>query len=320
MTIFRFIAAKKTEHSIQIMCRVLEVSRSGYHAWAVRAPSDRAVADEVLTGRIAEIHTESRKTYGSPRVHAELRLADGRRVGRKRVERLMRTAGLSGLLNRRQGRTTISVPGVRTAPDLVERDFDPTAVNRLWCADITQIRTWEGWLYVASVMDCYSRRIVGWAIADHIRKELVIEALQMAVARRRPDTGVLHHSDHGSQYTSLLFTTRCASIGVTVSNGSRGDCFDNAAIESFHASLKKDLIHRRSWPTKTEARTAVFEYIESFYNRRRRHSRLGMLSPVDYENRPGTSAHTLDGSGAASRRAHTNKNISTTTSTAAQAA
>jgi transposase InsO family protein len=193
-------------------------------------------------------------------------------------------------------------------------------VNRLWCADITQIRTWEGWLYVASVMDCYSRRIVGWAIADHIRKELVIEALQMAVARRRPDTGVLHHSDHGSQYTSVLFTTRCASIGVTVSNGSRGDCFDNAAIESFHASLKKDLIHRRSWPTKTEARTAVFEYIESFYNRRRRHSRLGMLSPVDYENRPGTSAHTLDGSGAASRRAHTNKNISTTTSTAAQAA
>lgn len=199
MTIFRFIAAKKTEHSIQIMCRVLEVSRSGYHAWAIRPPSARAVADEQLTGRIAVIHTASRKTYGSPRVHAELRLADGRRVGRKRVERLMRIAGLSGLLNRRKGRTTISVPGVRTAPDLVERDFNPTAVNRLWCADITQIRTWEGWLYVASVMDCYSRRIVGWAIADHMRKELVIDALTMAVARRRPDTSVLHHSDHGSQ-------------------------------------------------------------------------------------------------------------------------
>jgi len=199
VTIFRFIAAKKTEHSIQIMCRVLEVSRSGYHAWAIRPPSARAVADEQLTGRIAVIHTASRKTYGSPRVHAELRLADGRRVGRKRVERLMRIAGLSGLLNRRKGRTTISVPGVRTAPDLVERDFNPTAVNRLWCADITQIRTWEGWLYVASVMDCYSRRIVGWAIADHMRKELVIDALTMAVARRRPDTGVLHHSDHGSQ-------------------------------------------------------------------------------------------------------------------------
>jgi putative transposase len=318
--IFRFIAARKTEHSIQIMCRVLEVSRSGYHAWAVRAPSARAVADEQLSGRIAVIHKESRKTYGSPRVHAELRLGDGRRVGRKRVERLMRTAGLSGLLNRRKGRTTISVPGVRTAPDLVERDFNPTAVNRLWCADITQIRTWEGWLYVASVMDCYSRRIVGWAIADRMRKELVIDALTMAVARRRPDAGVLHHSDHGSQYTSLLFTTRCSSIGVNVSHGSRGDCFDNAAIESFHASLKKDLIHRQSWPTKAEARTAVFAYIETFYNRRRRHSRLAMLSPVDYENRTGTSAHTLSGTGAATRRAHTDQNISTTTSTAAKAA
>ena len=178
MRIFRFIAAKKTEHSIQIMCRVLEVSRSGYHAWAIREPSARAVADAPLTGRIAVIHKQSRETYGSPRVHAELRLADGLQVGRKRVERLMRTAGLSGQLNRRKGRTTISVPGVRTAPDLVERDFNPTAVNRLWCADITYIRTWEGWLYLASVMDCYSRRIVGWAIADHMRKELVIEALR----------------------------------------------------------------------------------------------------------------------------------------------
>jgi len=181
------------------MCRVLEVSRSGYHAWAIREPSARAVSDQLLTGRIAGIHKQSGETYGSPRVHAELRLADGVQVGRKRVERLMRTAGLSGQLNRRRGRTTISVPGVRTAPDLVERDFDPTAVNRLWCADITYIRTWEGWLYLASVMDCYSRRIVGWAIADHMRKELVIEALTMAVARRRPDVGVVHHSDRGSQ-------------------------------------------------------------------------------------------------------------------------
>ena len=320
MTIFRFIAAKKTEHSIQIMCRVLEVSRSGYHAWATRPPSARAVADETLTGRIAVIHKQSGETYGSPRVHAELRLGDGRRVGRKRVERLMRTAGLSGQLNRRKGRTTISVPGLQTAPDLVERDFNPTQVNRLWCADITYIRTWEGWIYLASVMDCYSRRIVGWAIADHMRKELVLDALQMAVARRRPELGVVHHSDRGSQYTSLMFTQRCAGTGIEVSNGSRGDCFDNAAMESFHASLKKDLIHRRSWPTKAEARTAMFEYIETFYNRRRRHSRLGMLSPVEYENRTGTSAHTLHGTGAATRRAHTDQKISTTTSTAAQAA
>jgi len=320
VTIFRFIAAKKTEHSIQIMCRVLEVSRSGYHAWATRPPSARAVADETLTGRIAVIHKQSGETYGSPRVHAELRLGDGRRVGRKRVERLMRTAGLSGQLNRRKGRTTISVPGLQTAPDLVERDFNPTQVNRLWCADITYIRTWEGWIYLASVMDCYSRRIVGWAIADHMRKELVLDALQMAVARRRPELGVVHHSDRGSQYTSLMFTQRCAVAGIEVSNGSRGDCFDNAAMESFHASLKKDLIHRRSWPTKAEARTAMFEYIETFYNRRRRHSRLGMLPPVEYENRTGTSAHTLHGTGAATRRAHTDQKISTTTSTAAQAA
>ena len=289
--------------SVQLACRVLEVSRSGYHAWATRPPSERAVADATLTGRIAQIHKQSGDTYGSPRVHAELRLADDVQVGRKRVERLMRAAGLSGQLNRRTGRTTISVPGLRTAPDLVERDFNPTAVDRL-----------------ASVMDCYSRRIVGWAIADHMRKELVIDALQMAVARRRPELGVVHHSDHGSQYTSLTFTQRCTLVGIEVSNGSRGDCFDNAAIESFHASLKKDLIHRRSWPTKAEARTALFEYIETFYNRRRRHSRLGMLSPVDYENRTGTGAHTLSGTGAATRRAHTDQNISTTTSTAAKAA
>jgi putative transposase len=281
--IFRFVAAKKAEHSIKIMCHVLGVSRSGFHAWAAREPSRRAVADERLTGRIAEIHELSRKTYGSPRVHAELRLEDGVLVSRKRVERLMRLAGLSGQIKRRRGRTTIRVQGVRTAPDLVERDFNPAAVNRLWCADITYIRTWEGWLYLASVMDCYSRRIVGWAMADHLHAELVVDALEMAVARRHPLRGVIHHSDQGGQYVSLVFTRRCRGVGIEISMGSRGDCFDNAVLESFHASLKKDLIHRRSWPTKTEARTAVFEYIEAFYNRRRRHSTLGMLSPAAYE-------------------------------------
>jgi putative transposase len=282
--IFRFIAAQRAEHSIQIMCRVLEVSRSGFHAWAARQPSVRTIADRALSVRIAEIHGESGKTYGSPRVHAELRLEDGVRVGRKRVERLMRQAGLSGMIRRRRGRTTVSVPGIRTAPDLVERDFNPTAINRLWAADITYIRTWEGWLYLASVMDCYSRRIVGWAIADHLRAELVVDALEMAVKRRRPNAGLVHHSDRGSQYTSLVFTRRCRSVGIDVSMGSRGDCFDNAVLESFHASLKKDLIHRQAWPTKAEARTAVFDYIETFYNRRRRHSTLGMLSPLEFEN------------------------------------
>jgi putative transposase len=295
------------------MCRVLKVSRSGFHAWAAREPSPRTVADARLSGRIAEIHTRSLKTYGSPRVHAELRLEDGVRVGRKRVERLMRLAGLSGQLKRRRGKTTIRVQGVRTAPDLVERDFNPTEPNRLWCADITYIRTWEGWLYLASVMDCYSRRIVGWAIADHLRAELVIDALEMAVQRRRPDAGLVHHSDQGSQYTSLVFTRRCRVVGIDVSMGSRGDCFDNAVLESFHATIKKDLIHRRSWPTKAEARTAVFDYIEAFYNRRRRHSRLGMLSPLEFET------GTLRSSGAslaASRLASTNQNMFTATSTA----
>jgi putative transposase len=310
--IFRFIAATKAEHSIKIMCRVLEVSRSGFHAWARRAPSARAVADQALTERIAEIHGDSRKTYGSPRVHAELRLEDDVRVGRKRVERLMRHAGLSGQVKRRRGKTTITVQGVRTAPDLVERDFDPTEPNRLWAADITYIRTWEGWLYLASVMDLYSRRIVGWAIADHLRAELVVDALEMAVARRRPDAGLVHHSDQGSQYTSLIFTRRCRSVGIDVSMGSRGDCFDNAVLESFHASLKKDLIHRRSWPTKAEARTAVFDYIEAFYNRRRRHSTLGMLSPVQFET---STLRTDRPSLAASRLASTNKMEYKTTST-----
>ena len=304
MRIFRFVAAKKAEHSIQIMCRVLGVSRSGYHAWAAREPSARAVADGRLTGRIAEIHKQSRKTYGSPRVHAELLLEDGMHIGRKRVERLMRLAGLSGQIKRRRGRTTIRVQGVRTAPDLVERDFNPATVNRLWCADITYIRTWEGWLYLASVMDCYSRRIVGWAMADHLHAELVVDALEMAVARRHPGRGVIHHSDQGGQYVSLLFTRRCRGVGIEISMGSRGDCFDNAVLESFHASLKKDLIHRRSWPTKTEARTAVFDYIEAFYNRRRRHSTLGMLSPVAYEQ---ATLRDTGNSLAATRLTDTNK-------------
>ncbi len=314
--IFAFIAAKRAEHSIQIMCRVLEVSRSGFHAWVAREPSRRAVVDGALSARIAEIHAESGETYGSPRVHSELRLEDGVQVGRKRVARLMRAAGLSGMVPRRRGKTTISVPGIRTAPDLVCRDFNPTGVNRLWSADITYIRTWEGWLYLASVMDLYSRRIVGWALADHLRAELVVDALEMAVKHRRPEAGLVHHSDRGSQYTSLVFTRRCRSVGIDVSMGGRGDCFDNAAHESFHASLKKDVIHRQAWPTKTAARTAVFEYIEVFYNRRRRHSTLGMLSPVEFET--GT-LRTAGVSLAASRLASIKMNMITTT-TKAQAA
>jgi putative transposase len=309
--IFRFIAAEKASHPIALLCEVLEVSRSGFHAWQKRAPSPRACQDAALLGLIEPIHRESRRTYGSPRVHAELRLDHDIRVGRKRVERLMRQAGLSGMIRRRRGKTTISAPGIRTAPDLVARDFNPAGPNRLWCADITYVRTWEGWLYLASVMDCFSRRIVGWALADHLRAELVDEALAVAIARRQPAAGLVHHSDRGSQYTSLIFTRRCRAVGIDVSMGAKGSCFDNAVLESFHATIKKDLIHRRSWPTKAQARIAVFDYIEAFYNRRRRHSTLGMLSPVEFET--GT-LRTPRGSLAASRLASINKKMITTPS------
>jgi putative transposase len=279
---FRFIAVEKTNFPISLMCRVLQVSRSGFHAWEKRAPSERDLQDAWLQERIGQIHTRSRSTYGSPRVHAELRF-EGVHVGRKRVERLMRQARLSGLIVRKRGRTTIRVPGIETAPDLVERNFSPNRANRLWTADMTYIRTWEGFLYLATVFDCFSRRVVGWAIEDHLRASIVVEALEMALSRRRAGPGLVHHSDQGSQYTALVFSRRCREAGIDVSMGSKGDCFDNAVCESFHATIKKELLYRRSWPTKQEARTAVFEWIEVFYNRERRHSTIGYYSPAEYE-------------------------------------
>src|SRR3954454_8269434 len=265
------------------MCRVLEVSRSGYHAWARREPSSRALEDERLTGRIREIHRENRKVYGSPRIHAQLRLADGVRVGRKRVARLMHQPQIAGTVARKRGRTTIRVPGVRVCEDLVDRAFLAAAPNRLWVADITYLRTWEGWLYLVAVQDIFSRRIVGWSMADHMRTELVADALQMALAQRRPAPGLIWHSDQGSQFVSLAFGQQARAAGIAQSMGSKGDCFDNAVAESFFATLKKELIHGRSWPTKAELRTEVFEYIEVFFNRRRRHSTLGFLSPEQFE-------------------------------------
>jgi putative transposase len=281
--IFRFIAAKKAEHSIKTMCRVLEVSRSGFHAWQRRAPSARALEDERLTARIREIHQVNRRVYGSPRIHAELVLGDGERIGRKRVERLMRQAGVSGLIARKRGRTTIRVPGVRVCEDLVDRAFLASAPDRLWVADITYLRTWEGWLYLVAVQDVFSRRIVGWSMADHMRSELVCDALHMALAKRRPEPGLIWHSDQGSQFVSLAFGQQARTAGIAQSMGSKGDCFDNAVAESFFATLKKELIHRRSWPSKAELRSEVFEYIEVFFNRRRRHSTLGHLSPEQFE-------------------------------------
>ena len=279
---YRFVAAQKASHSVKTLCRVLGVSRSGFHAWERRAPSNRALADAWLVEKIRQVHVSSRGTYGSPRVHAELRF-DGIGIGRKRVERWMRQQQLSGLVRRRRGRTTIRVPGVRVANDLVGRDFTAPAPNRLWVADISYLRTWEGWLYIAVVVDCYSRRVVGWSIADHLRADLVVDALEMAVARRRPKPGLVHHSDQGSQYVSLALGQRCRRAGIELSMGSRGCAYDNAVCEAFFKTLKSELIDRRSWPTKAEARHAVFEFIETFYNRRRRHSTLGYLSPAEYE-------------------------------------
>lgn len=282
MKCFRFIAAEKASYPISLLCRVLGVSRSGFHAWERRPPSDRDLADAWLVERIRAIHAESRQTYGARRVHRALRHR-GVRVGRKRVERLMRLTGLSGLVPKRYRRTTIRVPGVRVADDLVDRVFTPAAPNELWCADIKYVRSWQGWLYLAAVMDCYSRRIVGWSMRPGLEAELVVDALEMAIARRRPQPGLVHHSDQGSQYVSLRFGERCREIGIHRSMGSRGDCFDNAVAESFFATLDKDLLRRRSFATRQEARTAVFDYIETFYNPIRLHSTLGYLSPVEYE-------------------------------------
>ena len=282
MSLFRFVAAEKADYPISLLCRMLGVSRSGFHAWECRPPSDRALADAWLLERIRAIHSESRQSYGARRVHGALRHR-GVRVGRKRVERLMRLAGLSGLVPKRYRRTTIRVPGVRVADDLVDRDFTPFGPNELWCADIKYVRSWQGWLYLAAVMDCYSRRIVGWSMRPDLEAELVVDALEMAIARRRPKPGLVHHSDQGSQYVSLRFGERCREIGIHRSMGSKGDCFDNAVAESFFATLEKDLLRRRSFATRQDARTAVFDYIETFYNPIRLHSTLGYLSPVEYE-------------------------------------
>jgi putative transposase len=265
------------------MCRVLGVSPAGYHAWRKRPPSARAEADAVFLRRIRTIHAASHGTYGAPRVHAELR-AEGRRVGRKRVTRLMRADGLAGVSRRKGVRTTRRGEDARPAPDLVERNFTAEQPDRLWVADITYIPTWAGFLYLAVVLDAFSRRVVGWSMATHLRAQLVLDALNMAVWQRRPHE-VIHHSDQGSQYTSLAFGTRCREAGVRPSMGSVGDAYDNALCEAFFATLECELLDRRRFRSQAEARMAVFAFIEGWYNPRRRHSALGYLSPVEYERR-----------------------------------
>jgi putative transposase len=280
---FRFIAAEKANYPISLMCRVLEVSRSGFHAWERRPPSQRDQVDAQLLDQIRARHERSRGSYGSRRIFLDLR-DDGVRVGKKRVERLMRRDWLSGYVKRRKGTTTIRVQGVRAASDLVGRDFNPAAPNRVWCADIKEIPTWEGKLYLASVLDCFSRRVVGWSMRPDVPAELVIDALEMAVARRRPGPGLVHHSDQGSQYVALILGQRLRKHEIAQSMGSKGDCFDNAAIESYHATIEKELLRSRCFRTRQEAKSAVFDWIECWYNPNRRHSRLGYRSPERFEH------------------------------------
>ena len=263
------------------MCGLLGVSASGYYAWQGRAPSARAESDGAMLARIRDIHRASRGTYGAPRIHAEL-VAQGHAVGRKRIARLMRRAGLRGISRRKGTRTTIRDARARAAPDLVERAFTADASDRLWVADITYIPTWAGFLYLAVVLDAFSRRVVGWSMANHLRTRLVLDALDMALWQRRP-SGVIHHSVQGSQYTSLAFGKRCRDAGVRPSTGSVGDCYDNAMCKSFFATLECELLERRRFRSHAEARMAVFEFIEGWYNPRRRHSAIGYLSPINCE-------------------------------------
>ena len=275
------MSAHQAIYPVKTMCRVLNVSTSGYYAWRQRQPSQRTQADQKLSQQIQAIHEKSKGTYGAPRIHAELAEA-GVHVGRKRVARLMRAEGLHGVSRRKAPRTTQRKPEAHPAPDLVQRDFTASRPNELWVADITYIATWAGFLYLAVVVDTWSRRVVGWAMATHLRTELVLEALQMAIQQRRPE-GVIHHSDQGSQYTSLAFGRRCREAGIRPSMGSIGDCYDNALCESFFATLECELLDRHSFHTQTEARLAVFAFIEGWYNPHRRHSALDYLSPNRYE-------------------------------------
>jgi putative transposase len=276
------VKVNQATHSVGKMCRVLGISRSGFYAWTDRPMCDRKRFDLFLTGRIAAIHRRSRGTYGSPNIHAELADDHGIRVSRKRVARLMRAAGLKGASLRRYVVTTQADPKAERPVDLVEREFYATAPDRLWVADITYIPTWSGFLYLAMVLDVFSRKVVGWAMDTHLRTELILQALEMAVTQRQP-SGVIHHSDRGCQYTSYAFGKRCREAGVMPSMGSVGDAYDNAMAESFFASLERELLNRRRFRSQAEAKMAVFEWIEGWYNPHRRHSSLGYRSPVNYE-------------------------------------
>lgn len=273
--------AHQAAHSIAMMCRVLGVSASGYYAWQGRGAPARRREDQELLEQIRAFHRQSRGTYGAPRIHRDLRAA-GVHVGRKRVARLLKEAGLRGVSRRKWPVTTVRAAHGRPAPDLVQRAFTATGPDQLWVADITYIPTWSGTLYLAVVLDVWSRRIIGWAMATHLRTSLVIAAFEMARAQRGP-TSVVHHSDHGCQYTAFEFGRRCRDANVRPSMGSVGDCYDNAMCESFFATLECELLDRVTLRTPAEARRAVFEFIEGWYNPTRRHSSLDYVSPIEFE-------------------------------------
>lgn len=290
---FRLIEEERSHHSVSRLARVLGVTAAGYHAWKRRSPSSRARQDERLKARIAEVYEASHGIYGAPRVHAELRAVDGTRVSRKRVARLMRELGLEGVSRRGKRRVRRTEAEAPAAPDLVRRNFTATAPDELWVADITYVPTWEGWLFLAAVIDAHSRFCCGWSMRDDLKADIVIDALGMATTRRRPKAGLVHHSDRGGQYRSLTFGRTLRESGILASMGSPGDAYDNAAAESFMASFKTELVQRERFKRRDDARLAVFSYIEGFYNPHRRHSALGYRSPAEYEKMLAENRHAL---------------------------
>ena len=271
------------------MCELLEISRSGFYAWSRRRESERARRDRELLGRIEEIHVQSRTCYGSPRIHHALR-KEGTRCGRKRVARLMKRAEIRGKVRRKFQTTTNSKHAGTIAPNLLEKLGSVTRINQIWVADITYIRTREGWLYLASIMDLYSRKIIGWSFRDTLHTELPADALKMALERRRPRPGLIHHSDRGSQYASEEYQKLLQAHGVISSMSGKGNCYDNAAKESFFHTLKAELVRDEDYRTRADARSSIFDYIETFYNRDRLHSSLGYETPDAYEAIAGGAA------------------------------
>jgi putative transposase len=281
---FAFIETEKAGFPVALMCRMLAVSRAGFYAWRRRPVAVRTRQDQVLAVAVATIYAEHHGRYGSPRVQMALR-DRGQRSGRKRIARLMRVQNLRARPKRRYRTTTDSRHGLPVCPNLLARRFTVAQSNTAWVTDMTYIWTPQGWLYLAVVIDLFSRRVVGWSMSERIDRKLALDALRMALAQRRPQRGLIHHSDRGSQYASGDYQRLLATNGIVGSMSRRGDCWDNAVAESFFASLKLELVYQVQWQTRAEARTAIFEYLELFYNRRRRHSSLGYLSPVEFERR-----------------------------------